>query len=121
MAASEEKKRLVVEYVARKMAELKMSEADLTEAARLDPQTVRTFLRGETYPQAAKRGAIERALDVPLGSLELVGNRIVTIESPQGDRVEIAIKESDLTRANQHTLIGTYYGMLDDQGERGTA
>lgn len=121
MTTDQSQRKRAVAYVQRRMAARSWDRARLVMESGLDPKTVRTFLAGETWPQSPKRRRIEDALGLPAGMLEAVAAGAVDAdEEPEGDAVELAIRQSALNRANQHTLIGTYYGMLDEQ-ERGTA
>ena len=99
--------------------------AELAVRAGVDPGTVRDFVNGERWPQTKSRSAIEDALEVGRGTLELVARGMYDpTPEPQGDAVEKAIFGSQLTRANAHRLVGIYYGMLEDQergAERGSA
>lgn len=117
MARTDEQKQRLARYVARRMAELGWNPARLTQEAGLDVATVRTMLNGETYPQTKKREAIEDALGVGRGTLDLMASGLLDEPAEEGDEVELAIRRSELTRANQHKLIGSYYSLLDEQRE----
>ena len=117
---NDEQKRRAANYVLRAMSQRGWDRVALTGEAGLDPQTVRTFLAGETWPQTSKRQAIEQALGMAYGTLELAARGILEPEpQEEGDEVERAVRRSRLTRANQHKLIGSYYDMLDSQGTSG--
>lgn len=113
MRKTHQQRQRVAEFVLRTMGEQGLDGAALTQASGLDAQTVRTFLRGETWPQTKKRTALEDALGLTAGSLELVSRGLNVTQREAEDAVEAAIRRSSLTRADQHTLLGTYYAMLD--------
>jgi len=116
MTTDQGQRERVITFVRRRMAAKGWGSAQLIEKAKLDPKTARTFLAAKTWPQEKVRGRIEDALGVPRGMLESVAaGAIEADDEPDGDAVEVAIRRSALNRANQHTLIGTYYGMLDEQ------
>lgn len=114
-----DQKQRAANYVLVQMSQRGWDQGDLALRSALDPATVRTFLRGETWPQSKKRRAIEDALEVGRGTLELVARGVAGDFEPElkGDPVERAINESELTRANKAKLIGAYYEMLDGQQE----
>lgn len=120
MKLSEGQRRRAVDHVLRKMGELGWDRGQLIVEAHADPATIRSFLQGDTWPQTGTRQRIEAALGLSAGTLEYVALRQVDVEE-EGDQVELAIKRSALSRANQHTLIGKYYEMLEAQERRGTA
>lgn len=125
MAVDEAGRERAARYAVERLARHGWSPAELAMRAGVDPGTVRDFLNGERWPQQKSRTAIENALDLGRGTLELVARGIAgTDPEPHGDAVEMAIFGSRLTRANQHRLVGIYYGMLEDQergAERGSA
>lgn len=116
MASKEEKGRAAA-YVLRKMAGRGWDAQRLSDEAGLDIQTVRTFLQAKTWPQTRKRGAIEEALGLPAATIEMAA-RGMTEQPDDADPVEVAINQSELTRGDKATLIGTYYKMLDAQEGR---
>lgn len=123
MAMDEAGRQRAARYTAERMARRGWGPGQLALHAGVDQSTIRTFVNGESWPWATKRAAIEDALGLGRGTLELVARGMVEVEE-ESDPVERAILGSRLTRANQHTLIGTYYGMLEDQQqqpERGSA
>ena len=109
----------MADYAAEEMARQGYTAAAVATLAGVDEGTVRSFVNGERWPWASKRAAIERVLGLKTGTFELVARGISERPArpePEGDSVEVAIRQSDLTRANQHKLIGAYYEMLDEQG-----
>lgn len=89
-------------------------EAIAATAGISDPATVRTFLEGATWPRSKTRQKLESFSGIK--SLEAIARGEAEL-APPGDPVEVAIERSALTRGNKHRLIGTYYDMLDEQGE----
>jgi hypothetical protein len=112
MAMSPEQKRLAADYALSKLGEVGWDDGRLAVEAHIDAGTVRTFLKGETFPQNAKRTAIETALGIPEGTLRLVALGMA-VESEAADPVEAAITKSSLSRGNKAKLIGLYFDMLD--------
>jgi transcriptional regulator with XRE-family HTH domain len=106
------------EYAAQAAARAGLSAAAVAQRANVDPGTVRDFLAGERWPWTSSRARIEKALDLKPGVLELIANGVQL--DPDADPVEEAIKASELTRGNQHKLIGVYFDMLEEQQHRGT-
>ena len=119
---SAEERQRVAAFLLSKMSDLGWDETRLIEESRRDRATIISLLAGTTWPQRPTREAVEKALGIQPGAIERArrAKGEVTGE-PEGDAVEDAIRRSALTRANQHTLIGTYYGMLDQQQERGAS
>lgn len=122
MAINQEERRRAAEYVAQLLANRGWDVRRLAAEARLSPETVQTFVVGEdgirTWPQRPKRAAIEHALGLGEGSLEMVARLMVkppADEDDEMDPVERAIRRSTLSRANQHRLIGEYFTMLEAQ------
>src|SRR5690349_2870771 len=85
----------------------------LADEAGIDVGTVRTFLKAETWPWTKKRVALEDALGLPHGAIDLTASRL--LEGDESDPVERAVRDSQLSRANQHKLIGLYYEMLESE------
>lgn len=110
-------KRRAADRLAAEMARNGWSVPRLAVEAKLDPATIRKLLDAESWPWAEKRLAMETALGMEPGTLELVARGL--LEEPAGDPVVRAIQGSALTRGNKATLTGTYYDMLDEQQERG--
>lgn len=120
MATSEEKRR-AAEFVARKLTEIRKDEGWLLHASGVDSGTLRTFLRGETFPQEKTRHAIEDALGISRGSISLVARGLIDTRPSEADQdpVVAAIRASALTRANRAKVEGYYFELLDAQGEVG--
>ena len=106
------------EYLAGQASRHGWSVARLALEAGLDPQTVRALIEGERWPWAIKRQAMEQAVGLEVGTLELVARGLLGDEDV--DPVEQAIQESELTRGNKAKLLGTYYDMIDQQ-QRGAS
>lgn len=107
-----------VDFVLQVMSDRGVDVTTLSHQARVDPGTLRTFLDGQRWPWAKSRAAIEEALGIPSGAIELAARGI--LQEREGDPVERAIEASRLTRANKHKLIAAYIDLLDQQeGVRG--
>lgn len=113
----EQEKKRAAEHVLSVMAEKGRDEAWLVTMTGLDPQTVKTFLQGQTWPRTTKRQAIEGALDLAIGTIERAARDLIPA-APPGDPVERAIEASRLSRGNRHKLIGIYIDMLEEQDRR---
>lgn len=115
----EQGKRRAADYVAAAMEAAGFDESRLVTFTELDPKTVRTFLRGETYPKTPKRQAIEVVLELPLGSIERAAQGLhrAPATRPAGDPVEVAVRQSELTEDRQDTVLGFYKRQLREQRE----
>lgn len=101
----------------RRMSELGWGATEVAAAGDIsDPATVRAFVAGDSWPWAKNRKKLEAAVEWPAGTLDELA-RGGTLQTEGKDPVVSAVEQSALTRANQHKLIGTYFQMLDDQGE----
>lgn len=109
----EEGKARAAAYVREEMARRGWTPERVADEAAVDVSTVRTLLKGERWPWTSKRNAIELALDLPQGSIELTATGLH--EQKSVDPVEKAVRESRLSRANQHKLIGAYFEMLESE------
>lgn len=114
-------KRRAADFAQKRLGQLGWSTAYLATRAGVSEDTVRDFLRADRWPWEAKRNLMEEAMGMPRGTLERVARDSAVTDVVDGDPVEVAIQESELTRANQHKLIGMYLEMLDEQqrGVRG--
>lgn len=110
---NEEGKARAAAFVREEMARRGWTAERLADEAAVDVGTVRSLLKGERWPWTVKRNAIEDALGVPQGSIDLTASGL--LEQDSVDPVEKAVRESRLSRANQHKLIGTYYEMLESE------
>lgn len=109
------------DYLAAQTARLGWSPARLAEEADVDPQTVRDFLDGKRWPQTKTRSALERAVGIATGDLELAARGWFDNLAPAGDPVERAITESNqLSRADKAALLSSYFTMLDRE-QRGVS
>lgn len=118
MRTPEEKQR-AARYVLNELNTRHWDGRRLALEAKIDEGTVRTFLRGNTYPQRPSRTAIEETLGLPVGSIEGAAMGLLSVglddEGVHSDAVEAAIYRSKLSRANQLKLAGIYYEMLETQ------
>lgn len=115
---SEDARNAAVKYVYDAMAQAGMDEVALLVTAKVDAGTLRTFLRGDTWPQTPSRTKIENALGLPVGSMVLAARG--QLDENIGDAVERAIDASGLTRSNKLRLKAAYVDMLEEQ-ERGAS
>lgn len=111
-------KRRAGAYFATQAARLGWSAAKVAEEAGIDAGTVRTFMEGESWPWPAKRQAMERAVGLELGTLELAARDL--LPTAHVDPVERAIQESSLSRGDRAKLLSLYYDMIDEQEKGAT-
>lgn len=116
----QEGKRRAGAHLATAASRLGWSAARLAEEADIDQQTVRDFMEGRRWPWLAKRQAMELAVGLEPGTLELAARGLLPADE-HVDPVEEAIQNSALTRGNKAKLVGTYYDMLDEQQARGAS
>lgn len=124
MAVDDEGRAKAARYTLECMARRGWGVETLAQAGGVDPGTVRDFIYGTRWPQQRSRLAIEKALEISPGGLELIAKGLDDPVGPDADPVKRAIFASRLTLSNAHRLVGIYYGMLEDQergAERGSA
>jgi hypothetical protein len=122
MGRTEAERRRARDYALHRLGELQHDDAWLVAVTGLDRQTVKDFLDGKRWPWPAKRGAIENALRLPPGTLDLAARGAVRPPDDEaGDPVEAAVTKSALSRADKAKVLGLYYELLDAQQERGVS
>lgn len=67
-----EQRRRAATFTARRMREASWTSAALARSARIDPRTLRAFLKGERWPRLDVRQSIEGALGLSPGALVAV-------------------------------------------------
>lgn len=78
------------------MSQRQMSAEALGNTAGISPNTVRTFLAGESWPVVATLGKIEAALDWPAGRIEDLALGYATTRSASEDVVALPADLNDL-------------------------
>ncbi len=76
----------------------------LAKKSRVSVNTVSTWLNGKTWPQPAKLEAIEKALDLPVGTLDRVGS---------GEVPDVDSAAPDDSEATARMVVGFAPGVLD--------
>jgi ribosome-binding protein aMBF1 (putative translation factor) len=113
---TEDQRARAIRVVIKAMERRGWDRSDLAKMAKVDRDTVNSFLDNERWPQQPSRNAMEDALGLTRGAIELAASGMGDIkDKATGDPVERAIEASDLTRANKKLLTGQYFLMLDGQ------
>lgn len=90
------------ERLARAIGAARLSRTAVADAAGVKPRTVTNWTSGATMPSERERDALRRIL----GHYD-----------SEGDQVEIALRQSELTEDRQHIVLGTYKRLLREQRE----
>lgn len=74
-------------YVQVRRGQMGMTQADLAEAAEVDPKTINGLETGRSWPRPTTLAAIERVLRLEAGSLDAVarGGRAVVLDDSAGE------------------------------------